>query len=83
MSPVQRFEEAIRMICERHDSGPHRARKLGRIREAIMSYRSRINQAYLASRNTWERTLLRQAGNRLHMMLEEIRILCDEKPLGA
>lgn len=83
MNPLKRFEDAIQVVCQRHPDRTQRNQKLLRIREAIQSYRSRVVQAYEASRSSWERTHLLEAKNRLQMMLDRIRILCSEGPETA
>lgn len=83
MNPLKRFEDAIQIVCQRHPEKEKRNQKLLRIREAIESYRGRLNMVYEASRSSWERTRLLEAKNRLQMMLDRIRILCSEGPETA
>jgi hypothetical protein len=83
MNPIKRFEDAINTVRTAKLEQPQKEKSLSRIRKAIDSYRKRLNQLYLASKNSWERSMLREAGNRLRMLDEEIRILTEQGPNPA
>lgn len=77
MNRIKRFEEAIRWIGQSPLDEKRRIKKLASLREAIEIYGCRLNEAYVASQSSRERSLFREAADRLRMLIDEIRVLSN------